>query len=85
MRKQTSRVTDPAKSPGNVSTGKMDRTPESPATGEVVLYRPRGGKVELDVRLDHDTVWLSLNQIAKLFGRDRSVISRHLDNILKSK
>ena len=48
--------------------------------GRVVLYKNR-----LEVRLVKDTVWLSLNQTAKLFRRDKSVISRHLHNIFKEK
>lgn len=36
------------------------------------------GETQIDVTFEHETVWLSLNQIAKLFGRDKSVISRHL-------
>lgn len=52
--------------------------------GEVVLYRAPDGTVELDVRLQRETVWLSLNQMASLFGRDKSVISRHLNNVFKS-
>jgi prophage maintenance system killer protein len=52
--------------------------------GEVVLYRTRGGHVELNVRLERDSVWLSLSQMAKLFGRDKSVISRHLKNIFRA-
>jgi len=35
------------------------------------------------VRLDHETLWLSLNQAAELFNRDKSVISRHIKNIFK--
>ena len=35
----------------------------------------------IDVRVDGDTVWLSLEQITELFGRDKSVISRHLKNL----
>ena len=49
------------------------------AKGQVILY-----KNNLEVRLEHDTVWLSLNQLADLFERDKSVISRHLLNIFKS-
>lgn len=47
--------------------------------GQIVLYQ---NKVE--VRLIQDTVWLSLNQMADLFERDKSVISRHLFNIFKT-
>jgi prophage maintenance system killer protein len=43
----------------------------------------RGG-LELQVSLDKETVWLSLNQLSELFGRDKSVVSRHLANIFKS-
>jgi len=39
------------------------------------------GETQIDVTFENETVWLSLNQIAKLFGRDKSVISRHLKNI----
>jgi len=35
------------------------------------------------VKFDNETVWLSLNQLADLFGRDKSVISRHISNIYK--
>ena len=51
------------------------------ASGEVVLYQAPDGEVQLDVRLERETVWLSLDQIAKLLGRDKSVISRHLRNV----
>ncbi|MBI4536630.1 MAG: virulence protein RhuM/Fic/DOC family protein [candidate division NC10 bacterium] len=46
--------------------------------GEVVLYRAPDGTVTLDVRLQRETIWLNLNQMADLFDRDKSVISRHL-------
>jgi hypothetical protein len=46
--------------------------------GQVVLYKNR-----LEVRLVKDTVWLSLNQMADLFERDKFVISRHLHNVFK--
>ena len=53
--------------------------------GEIVLYRSPDGVVRLDVQLERETVWLSLDQLAKLFGRDKSVISRHLRNVFASK
>lgn len=52
--------------------------------GAVVLYHAPDGTVELDVRLEQETLWLNLNQIASLFGRDKSVISRHLRNIYET-
>lgn len=48
--------------------------------GEIVLYQ-RGDAPAIDVQLDGDTVWLSLNQIADLLGRDKSTISRHIANV----
>jgi hypothetical protein len=53
--------------------------------GEVVLYKTEDGKAALDVRLAGETVWLTLNQMADLFGRDKSVISRHLSGVYKSR
>lgn len=55
----------------------------STGLGEIVLYRAADGGPALDVRLERDTVWLSLNQLADLFERDKSVISRHLSNVFK--
>jgi len=49
---------------------------------EIVLYQP-DDTIRLEVRLQDDTVWLSLNQIAQLFDRDKSVISRHIREIFK--
>ena len=46
--------------------------------GEIAVYQERSGRVRLEVRLAGDTVWLSLAQMAVLFGRDKSLISRHL-------
>lgn len=50
---------------------------------EIVIYTTQEGQVELDVSLADETVWLSMAQMVKLFGRDKSVISRHLNNIFK--
>jgi prophage maintenance system killer protein len=52
--------------------------------GDVALFEAPDGQIRLDVRLERETVWLSLNQMADLFGRDKSVISRHLRNIFTS-
>lgn len=49
--------------------------------GEVVLYEAPDGQIRLDVRLEHDTVWLTQAQMAELFGRERSVITKHLRNV----
>lgn len=48
--------------------------------GEVIVYESPGGEVRVDVRLDRETVWLTRQQMAELFGRDRSVVARHVRN-----
>jgi prophage maintenance system killer protein len=53
--------------------------------GNVVLYKAPDGSIALDVKLRDETVWLNLNQMAQLFDRDKSVISRHLRNVFKEK
>ncbi|MGK2907466.1 MAG: RhuM family protein, partial [Desulfuromonadales bacterium] len=50
---------------------------------KVVLYQSAEGKASLDVRLEKETVWLNLNQVAELFGRDKSVVSRHVNNVFR--
>ncbi|MFA5700489.1 MAG: virulence protein RhuM/Fic/DOC family protein [Desulfuromonas sp.] len=50
----------------------------------VVIYQAEDGHAKLEVQLDQETVWLNLNQMAELFDRDKSVISRHLNTIFKS-
>lgn len=52
-------------------------------TGEIVIYQAQDGQTSIDVRLEKETVWLTLNQLATLFNRDKSVISRHISNIFK--
>ena len=52
---------------------------------EIVIYKSKDGRIELKINLSEETIWLSLNQISDLFGRDKSVISRHLSNIFKNK
>ena len=49
--------------------------------GEIVIFQEAQGQPGLEVRLEQESVWLSLNQIAALFERDKSVISRHLRNV----
>ena len=49
----------------------------------IVLYTTDDGNTQLEVKLEKDTVWLTQNQMAELFGRDRTVIMRHIRNIFK--
>jgi hypothetical protein len=48
-----------------------------------MLLQAADGQVSLDVRLEADSVWLSQAQIAELFGRERSVISKHIGNVFR--
>ncbi len=50
---------------------------------EIKIYKTDEGKTSIKVKLEKETVWLSLNQISELFERDKSVISRHINNIFK--
>lgn len=48
---------------------------------EIIMYQTEDGLTKIEVTFDNDTVWLSLDQIAELFQRDKSTISRHIKNI----
>ena len=48
--------------------------------GEIIMYQP-DESIRLEVRMEEETVWLNLNQMSLLFGRDKSVISRHIRNV----
>jgi len=50
---------------------------------ELILYQTEDNRTRIEVRLENETVWLSLNQMAELFQRDKSVISRHIKNIFE--
>ncbi len=51
--------------------------------GEFILYQTEDGRTKLEVRFKNDSLWLSLNQMAELFQRDKSVISRHIKNVFE--
>lgn len=57
--------------------------PREPSRGEVVVYEAPDGEVRVDVRLERETVWLSQQQMAELFGRERSVVTKHIRNAFK--
>ena len=48
---------------------------------EMIIYQTEDGLTKVNVTFDADTVWLSLDQMAELFQRDKSVVSRHIRNI----
>ena len=47
--------------------------------GEVIVYEAPDGAIRVDVRLERETVWLTQQQMAELFGRERSVVAHRLD------
>lgn len=49
----------------------------------IEIYRSQDGSVQLNVKLENETVWLTQSQMAELFGRDRTVIARHINNCYK--
>lgn len=56
---------------------------EEQPSKNIVVFESQDGEAKLEVTTDYDTVWLSKQQMAQLFDRDRSVISRHINNIFK--
>lgn len=58
--------------------------PISEGSAEFLLYQTEDGHIRLEARLQNETIWLSINQMAELFGVDKSGISRHLRNIFES-
>ena len=49
----------------------------------IEIYRSQDGSIQLNVKLENETVWLTQSQMAELFGRDRTVIGRHINNCYK--
>lgn len=51
---------------------------------EIIIYKAKDGHIELDVNIAHETLWLSQQQMADLFGTKRQAITKHLKNIFNS-
>jgi hypothetical protein len=51
---------------------------------KLAIYQAKSGALELRTDVDIETIWASLDQMAVLFGRDKSVISRHIKNIFQA-
>tara|TARA_R110000868_G_scaffold231342_7_gene484730 strand:- start:88 stop:318 length:231 start_codon:yes stop_codon:yes gene_type:complete len=54
-------------------------------SGEIIIYDEAGFDANIEVKLINENVWLNQNQLSKLFNRDRSFITRHINNIFKEK
>ena len=52
---------------------------------EIIVYQPEGGEFHIEVRVEQDTVWLTQAQMAELFSKNVSVISRHIANVFSEK
>lgn len=50
---------------------------------ELIIYSSADNQIQIEVILENDSVWLSQSQISTLFGRDRSVITKHINNVFK--
>ena len=52
-------------------------------TGEILIYQNQDGNIKIDVRLQEDTVWLTQDQMAQLFGKAKSTINEHIKNVFE--
>ena len=52
-------------------------------SGQILLYQTPDGESRIEVRLEGETVWLNLEQMAELFQRNKSTISRHIKNVFE--
>ncbi len=62
----------------------MSEKSDFPAKTEFLLYTIEDGKIKVQTRMQDETAWLTLNQMAELFQLDKSGISRHLKNVFES-
>lgn len=58
---------------------------EASNNDNMLIYQSADGKIKIDVRFEKETVWLTLDQMATLFGRDKSTISRHIKNVFEER
>ena len=56
---------------------------EHPDKGQIILYQTQDGESKIEVTLANETVWLSADQMAELFQRNKSTISRHIKNVFE--
>ncbi len=50
---------------------------------QIEIYKAKDGQTQIEVQFEEDTVWLTQQQITTLFQRDRTVITKHINNIFK--
>ena len=61
----------------------MKKQMQIPSKGEIIIYQAKGKKVQLEVKLEQETVWLSQKQMADLFGKDVRTVNEHIMNIFR--
>lgn len=61
----------------------MNRQEDINQKSHMIIYTTEDGLAKIETTFDGDTVWLSIDQMAELFQRDRSVIGKHVRNIFK--
>ena len=54
-------------------------------TAEILIYQNQDGNIKIDVRLEQETVWLTQEQMALLFGKAKSTINEHIKNIFEER
>ena len=59
----------------------MSKTPENKS--QIIIYQTENGQTKIDVRFEGETVWLTQAQMAELFGKGRTTITEHIQNIFK--
>ena len=57
---------------------------EEKEKGIILLYQTEDGETKVEVTLSNDAVWLRLDQMAELFQRDKSTVSRHIKNVIET-
>src|SRR4030067_124356 len=63
----------------------MSKKDKSADRGEIIIYQTSKKEIELKVRFEGETVWLRQDEIAKLYGKERSVVTRHINKIIADK
>ena len=66
-----------------VSAKRVSAMNEQNDNGNIILYQTEDGKSRIEVTLCNDTVWLTADQMAELFQRNKSTISRHIKNVFE--
>ena len=62
----------------------MKKSPENNNKNKVVIYQAKSGAIELRGDFDKETLWATQAQIAQVFGIERSVVTKHVNNLLRS-